>query len=65
MPTVNIDGKAYEMDNLSDEAKGNVVSLQFVQNELKRLEAQTAVYRTAEIGYMKALKGELDESTTN
>lgn len=60
MAKVNIDGKEYEFDDLSDKAKANLVSLQFVQAELKRLDAQVAVFKTAEVGYVRELKGELD-----
>ena len=59
MATITIDGKEYNTDTLSDAAKGHVLSLQFVQAELQRLKAQTAVYRTAEAGYAKALQQEL------
>ncbi len=60
MATITIDGKEFEYDSLSDKAKENLVSLQFVQTELKRVEAQIAVYKTAEIGYAKALKAAMD-----
>lgn len=59
MPTITIDDNEYDINSLSEAAKAQVVSLQFVQAELQRLEAQTAVYRTAEAGYAKALKQEL------
>tara|TARA_B100000945_G_C20406065_1_gene610086 strand:- start:1259 stop:1450 length:192 start_codon:yes stop_codon:yes gene_type:complete len=60
MATVTIDGQEYNTDNLSTEAKNQVASLQFVRTELLRLNAQVAVYKTAESGYAKALKVELD-----
>lgn len=59
MPTITIDGNDYDTDSLSEAARAQVLSLQFVQAELQRLEAQTAVYRTAEAGYAKALQQEL------
>jgi len=59
MPTITIDGAEYEIDNLSESAKAQVVSLQFVQQELARLEAQIAVFRTAEVAYAKVLKEQL------
>ena len=65
MAKVNIDGQEYEFDNLSDKAKANLVSLQFVQSELKRLDAQVAVFKTAEIGYVRELKSELDTNESN
>ena len=59
MATITIDGTEYDTDKLSEAAKAQVVSLQFVQKEIQRLEAQIAVYKTAEAGYAKALQNEL------
>ena len=59
MAKVNIDGQDYEFDDLSDKAKAQLLSLQFVQGELKRLEAQIAVFKTAEVGYMRELKDQI------
>tara|TARA_E500000331_G_C16618448_1_gene439086 strand:+ start:217 stop:402 length:186 start_codon:yes stop_codon:yes gene_type:complete len=60
MAKVNIDGKEYEFDELTKEQKAHVVSLRFVQDELKRLSAQMAVYKTAEMTYSKALQDDLN-----
>tara|TARA_B100000214_G_scaffold238584_2_gene174536 strand:- start:504 stop:686 length:183 start_codon:yes stop_codon:yes gene_type:complete len=59
MAKVNIDGQDYEFDDLSDKAKAQLLSLQFVQGELKRLEAQIAVFKTAEVGYIRELKDQI------
>tara|TARA_Y100001968_G_C19168742_1_gene624552 strand:- start:120 stop:305 length:186 start_codon:yes stop_codon:yes gene_type:complete len=61
MASINIDGKDYNIDELSDEAKNQLSSLQFVQGELKRIEGQMAVYRTAYSAYSSALKNELEK----
>ena len=61
MAKVNIDGKEYEFDNLTNDQKAQVVSLRFVQDELKRLSAQIAVYKTAERSYSLALKDQLND----
>ena len=61
MSQVTIDGQEYDTDNLSEEVKAQLASLQFVKNEIARLNAQMAVYRTAETGYAQALKTELDK----
>ena len=53
---INIDNIEYDTDKLSDEAKAQLTSLQFVDNELIRLNAQVAVYSTARNGYSAALK---------
>lgn len=61
MAKVNIDGKDYEFDDLTNDQKAQVVSLKFVQEELKRLSAQIAVYKTAERSYSLALKDQLND----
>ena len=55
MPTIKIDEKEYDLDTLSDEAKAQLGMLQFVDAELQRLQAQTAVLQTARVAYAKAL----------
>jgi hypothetical protein len=59
MTTINIDNIEYDTDKLSDEAKAQLVSLQFCDQELARLQAQTAAYQTARMAYAKALQSEL------
>ena len=61
MATIKINDKEYDVDSLSEEVKGNIASLQFVQNELKTLEARIAVCKTAESLYSKALKDNIDQ----
>ena len=60
MPQVTIDGKEYDFDSLSEKAKANLISLQFVQAELKKFEAQIAVHKTAERAYSQELGQELN-----
>ena len=60
MAEIKIDGEEYIIENLSDEAKNNLNSLQYVKSEIQNLEAKIAIYKTAEIGYAKALKENLD-----
>ena len=62
MANVNIDGKEYEFDSLTDNQKAQIISLKFVQDELKRLSAQSAVYKTAEVAYTKALKIDMEKN---
>jgi len=56
MPIIKIDEKEYELDLLSSDAKAQLLSLQFVDAELQRLQAQVAVYQTARMAYSKALQ---------
>jgi hypothetical protein len=59
MTTVKIDGKDYDLDTLPQTAKDHLQSLQFVDAELARLQAQAAVLQTARIAYGKALQESL------
>lgn len=64
MPIINIDNKDYELDTLSEETKAQLASLQFVDAELQRLNAQSAVLQTARMAYAKALNEALTASQT-
>ena len=55
MPTITIDNKQYDYDTLSNEAKAQLASLQFVDSELARLQAKAAALQTARMAYAKAL----------
>lgn len=65
MQAITIDGVEYDFESLSDSAKQNIVNLKFVADEIRRLNAQIAVYRTAEKNYSDALKEGLKETTEN
>ena len=56
MPKITIDNHEYDLDSLSDEARAQLQSLQFVNAELARLQAQTAVLQTARNAYSQALQ---------
>ena len=60
MAEIKINGKDYDFESLSENAKKQIVSLQFVQNEIKKLNAQIAAYKTAEVAYSKALENEIN-----
>jgi hypothetical protein len=55
MPTIKVDNNEYELDSLSNEAKAQLGSIQFVDNEIARLQAQLAAMQTARNSYIKAL----------
>jgi hypothetical protein len=56
MTTIKIDNIDYDTDKLSGEAKAQLISMQFCDQELARLQAQAAAYQTARMAYAKALK---------
>jgi hypothetical protein len=55
MTTITIDNVAYDLDTLSADAKAQLMSIQFVDQELARLQALAAALQTARIAYSKAL----------
>ena len=59
MPTIKIDNIDYDTDTLSDDAKAQLISMQFCDQELQRLQAQAAAIQTARIAYAKALQAAL------
>ena len=59
MTQITVDNNSYDLDSLSNESKAQLGSLQFVDSEIARLQAQLAAMQTAQIGYANALKAEL------
>jgi hypothetical protein len=59
MATIRIDNKDYNLDTLSDECKAQLASIQFVEQELSRLQAQAAALQTAKAAYLQALQKSL------
>ena len=62
MSNITIDGKDYDVYALPDQARDQIASLQFVEAEFKRLNAQTAVLMTARAAYLKTLSDILASS---
>ena len=61
MPSIKIDNVEYDTDKLSDEAKAQLASIQFCDQELARLQAQAAAIQTARMAYAKALQSALPD----
>ena len=61
MANIKLDGVDYDIDSLSDEAKATVSSLQFVQSEIQRANANIAILKTAESAYVNSLKQEVEK----
>lgn len=57
--TVTINNVPYKYDNLSDEAKKQLLNLRVTDQEIERLQQQTAIAQTARMAYAKALEKEL------
>lgn len=53
---VTVDGVTYRYSELSEEAQEQVNNLQFVDQEMAKLNAQLAVFQTARNAYQNALQ---------
>jgi len=54
MPIIKIENVDHNADMLSNEAKVQLISMQFCDQELQRLQAEAAAYRTSRQAYAKA-----------
>lgn len=59
MSTIKIDNVEYDFDKLSEETKAQLISMQFCDQELQRLQSQAAAIQTARQAYAKALQASL------
>lgn len=64
MAKIKIDDVEYELDDLSQEAKAQLGSMQFCDAELQRLQAESITLQTARAAYGAALKAELEKMKT-
>ena len=59
MATVNIDGKEYSLDDLSDNAKGQLNALRVCDQKIQNLQREIAIIQTARATYAKGLAASL------
>ena len=59
MPKITIDDIEYNTEDLSDNSKAQLASLQFLEVQMAKLNSEIAVYQTARNAYIAALKTEL------
>lgn len=59
MPIIKIDEIDYDTELMSPGAKQQLLSIQFIDAELGRIQAQAAVLQTARQAYATVLKSEL------
>ncbi len=62
MPKIKVGELEYNTEDLSDNGKAQLASLQFLEVQMKKLKNEIAVYQTARIGYVAALKAELEKA---
>ncbi len=59
MATVTIDGKEYSLDDLSDNAKGQLTALRMCDQKVQNLQREIAIIQTARATYAKGLAASL------
>ena len=62
MPKITIDGIEYNTEDLTDNGKAQLASLQFLEVQMNKLKAEIAVYQTARIAYIQALKNDVEKT---
>ena len=62
MPKIKLDDVEYDTDDMTDNAKAQLASLQFNEAHINRLKNELAIADTAKIAYVNALKRELESA---
>ena len=63
--SIIVDDKEYKLEDMSDNAKAQLMNIQFVDEQIQRLKNEWAVSDTARLGYTGALKGEFVKIDNN
>ena len=61
--TITIDDKEYVLEDLSEAARAQLVSLQVTDQEINRLQQQQKIAQTARNAYAQALSAELPKDS--
>jgi len=62
MPKFTVDGIDYNTEDLSDNGKAQLASLQFLEFQMRKIKDEITVYNTAKVSYIAGLKAELEKS---
>ena len=65
MPKITVEGLEYNTEDLTDNGKAQLASLQFLEQQMAKVKSEIAVYQTARNAYAKALKAELEKANEN
>ena len=63
MPKITVDDVDYNTEDLTDNGKAQLASLQFLEAQMQKLKNEISVYQTARNAYVAALKAELAKSS--
>jgi len=63
MPKITVDNVDYNTEDLTDNGKAQLASLQFLEVQMRKLKNEISVYQTARNSYVAALKAELAKAS--
>ena len=63
MPKITIDEIEYNTEDLAENGKAQLTSLQFLEGQMQKIRNEMAVYQTAQRTYVGALKAEIAQSS--
>ena len=61
MPKFTVEGIEYNTEDLTENGKAQLASLQFLEVQMNKLQSEIAVYQTARNSYVAALKVEIED----
>ncbi len=61
MPKITVDEIEYNTEDLSENGKAQLASLQFLEVQMNKIKSEIAVYQTARNSYVAALKSEIEK----
>ena len=61
MPKITVDGIEYNTEDLTENGKAQLASLQFLEVQMNKIKSEIAVYQTARNSYVAALKADLEK----
>lgn len=64
MPKFTVDGIDYNTEDLSEDGKAQLASLQFLELQMRKIKDEIAIYNTAKVGYIAGLKSELSKTNS-
>ena len=65
MPKITVDGIEYNTEDLTENGKAQLASLQFLEVQMAKIKSEIAVYQTARNTYVAALKADLEEKKSS
>jgi hypothetical protein len=62
MPKITIDDIEYHTEDLTENGRAQLASLQFLEGQMQKIRHEVAVYKTAQANYAQALQAEIQKA---